>query len=71
MTSPGTALARLGERTLPHLPAVLDRPLAVAIGGIVYRISAEARANVRENLAIVAPERSPVERERLVRAVLI
>ena len=71
MTSPGTALARLGERTLPHLPAFLDRPFALAIGSIVYRVSAEARSNVRENLAIVAPERSPAERERLVRATFV
>ena len=71
MTSPGTALARLGERTLPHLPAVFDRPLALAIGNIVYRVSAGARANVRENLSIVVPERSPADRERLVRATFV
>jgi len=71
VTSPGTALARLGERTLPHLPAVFDRPLALAIGNIVYRVSAGARANVRENLSIVVPERSPADRERLVRATFV
>jgi len=71
MTSPGTALARLGERTLPHLPAVFDRPIALAIGTIVYQVSAGARANVRENLSIVAPERSPRDRERLVRATFV
>jgi len=71
MTSPGTALARLGERTLPHLPAVFDRPIALAIGTIAYQVSAGARANVRENLSIVAPERSPRNRERLVRATFV
>lgn len=72
MISPGTLLALLAERTLPHLPAGLDRPIAVAIGGIAYRLSAGARANVRENLSIVAPERMRLASgERLVRATFV
>jgi len=71
MTSPGAALALLGERTLPHLPAIFDRPVALALGSIAYRVSAGARANVRENLSIVAPERSASDRERLVRATFV
>jgi Kdo2-lipid IVA lauroyltransferase/acyltransferase len=70
--SPGTALALAAERTLPHLPAVLDRPIAFAAGNIAYRLSADARANVRENLTIVAPERmARADGERLVRATFV
>ena len=65
----GDALARLAERTLPHLPAAVDLPIATVIGTIAYRLAGSARANVRENLAIVAPERA--DRERLVRLTFI
>lgn len=62
-------MARLAERTLPHLPAALDLPIATLVGTIAYRAAAQARANVRENLAIVVPERA--DRERLVRLTFI
>jgi KDO2-lipid IV(A) lauroyltransferase len=61
--------ARLVEGTLPKLPAVLEGPIAALGGAIAYRTSDEAREAVRENLAIVAPERR--DRERLVRAVFV
>ncbi len=64
-------MARLAERTLPHVPAALDRPLAVVLGSLSYRVAARPRANVRENLSIVAPELSAPDRERLVRSTFI
>ena len=69
MTRIGGAMARLAERTLPHLPAAFDDPIAAAVGTVAYRVSASARDNVRENLAIVAPERT--DRERLVRLTFV
>ncbi|MEP7003205.1 MAG: hypothetical protein ABI888_01565 [Chloroflexota bacterium] len=71
MTAIGGAMARLAERMLPHIPAALDGPLAVALGSLSYRMAAGPRANVRENLSIVAPELSAPDRERLVRATFI
>jgi KDO2-lipid IV(A) lauroyltransferase len=65
----GGALARLAERTLPHLPAALDYPIAKVAGSLAYQVSPAARANVRENLSIVAPLRT--DRERLVRATFV
>ena len=67
--SAGVAAARLAERTLPHLPVALHYPIAVIVGTIAYRISTSARANVRENLSIVSPERP--DREHLVRLTFI
>ncbi|MHB8631124.1 MAG: lysophospholipid acyltransferase family protein [Candidatus Limnocylindria bacterium] len=65
----GGAIARLAERTLPHLPAVLDGPIAMLVGTVAYGASAATRAAVRDNLSIVAPDRA--DRERLVRATFI
>lgn len=65
----GGAIARLAERTLPHLPATFDYPIATLVGTVVYHASATAREAVRDNLSIVAPERT--DRERLVRATFI
>jgi len=63
------AAARLAEGTLPHLPSRLEVPIATLGGALAYRASREARDAVRENLAIVAPERP--DRERLVRQVFV
>ncbi|HEV2011141.1 MAG TPA: lysophospholipid acyltransferase family protein [Candidatus Limnocylindria bacterium] len=63
------AAARLAEGTLPHLPSVLDVPIATVGGTLAYRASSSARDAVRENLAIVAPERR--DRERLVRQTFV
>lgn len=65
----GGAIARLAERALPHLPAVFDYPIATIVGTVIYRVSDRAREAVRENLSIVAPERT--DRERLVRATFV
>ena len=65
----GGAIARLAERTLPHLPAGFDYPIATIVGTVIYRASDRAREAVRDNLSIVAPERT--DRERLVRATFI
>ena len=51
------AAARLAERALPHLPAWLEPVVATVGGTIAYRASGSTRDNVRENLAIVAPDR--------------
>jgi KDO2-lipid IV(A) lauroyltransferase len=63
------ALSRLAEGALPHLPSSLEVPVAVVGGAIAYRASARARDAVRENLAIVAPERR--DREGLVRQAFV
>ena len=63
------AAARLAEGALSHLPAALEVPVATAAGSIAYRASTGAREAVRENLAIVAPERP--DRERLVRRAFV
>ena len=63
------AAARLAEGALPHLPAVLDYPVATIVGTAAYLLSSGARAAVRENLAIVVPDRA--HRERLVRATFV
>jgi lauroyl/myristoyl acyltransferase len=63
------AAARLAEGTLPHLPSILEVPLAMVGGTLAYRTSSSARDAVRENLAIVAPERR--DRERLVRQTFV
>lgn len=63
------AAARLAEGTLPHLPSILEVPIATVGGTLAYRASSSARDAVRENLAIVAPERR--DRERLVRQTFV
>jgi KDO2-lipid IV(A) lauroyltransferase len=63
------AAARLAEGTLPHLPSSLETPIAMLGGTLAYRVSAGARDAVRENLAIVAPDRR--DRERLVRQTFV
>ena len=65
----GAALPRMAERSIPRLPAGLDPIVSVAAGTAAYRFSGRARAAVRRNLAVVAPERR--DRERLVRATFI
>jgi lauroyl/myristoyl acyltransferase len=64
-----SAAARLAEGTLPHLPSILEVPLATVGGTLAYGASSRARGAVRENLAIVAPERR--DRERLVRQTFV
>jgi len=61
--------ARVAEGTLPRLPSSLELPIAMLGGAIAYRASEASRAAVRENLAIVAPDRR--DRERLVRQAFV
>jgi lauroyl/myristoyl acyltransferase len=61
--------ARVAEGTLPRLPTSLELPIAMLGGAIAYRASEASRAAVRENLAIVAPNRR--DRERLVRQAFV
>ena len=63
------AIAHLAEGTLSRLPTALDVPFATAAGSLAYSASAAGRAAIRENLAIVVPERP--DRERIVRQVFI
>ena len=46
------------ERVLPRIPIALVTPIAQAIGTVAYAASPGARAAVRANLEVVAPERA-------------
>jgi KDO2-lipid IV(A) lauroyltransferase len=52
------AIVHAGERVLPILPARLVWPIAEALGSVAYAASPAARAAVRANLAVIAPERA-------------
>jgi len=52
------AIVHAGERVLPIVPASLVWPIAEALGTIAYAASPGARAAVRANLEIIAPERA-------------
>jgi len=60
---------RSAERAIPLLPAAADAVIATVAGTLAYRLSPGARAAVRANLGVIAPERR--DRERLVRATFI
>ena len=51
-------LVHAAERALPALPAPLTPPIAEVIGTAAYALSPSARAAVRANLRVVAPERA-------------
>ena len=51
-------LVHAAERALPALPAPLTPPIAELIGTAAYALSPGARAAVRANLRVVAPERA-------------
>ncbi|HZP96585.1 MAG TPA: lysophospholipid acyltransferase family protein [Candidatus Limnocylindria bacterium] len=51
-------LAHAAERALPRMPAALVAPVAELIGTVAFAAQPVARAAVRENLSIVAPDRS-------------
>jgi len=63
------ATAAALERLVPALPGALDVPIAELIGTIAYLAAPAARAAVRANLAVVAPDRP--RRERLVRKTFV
>lgn len=58
---------RFGAATVPAVPTSLDRTLSRALGRVAYALSPRARDNVRANLAVIAPDLSATDRERLVR----
>jgi len=64
-----TALVWVVERVVPALPSRLDGPLSEVAGTAAYLLSSGSRAAVRDNLAIVAPDRP--DRERLVRRTFV
>ena len=63
-----SALVRAAERGIPRLPDALDVPLAELLGSVSYLAAGRARAAVRENLRIVAPERAGA---RTIRRVFV
>src|SRR6266550_2752450 len=52
------ALARAAEWALPRVPPIWQGPISEIVGTIAYLAVPRARAAVRANLAIIAPERS-------------
>ncbi len=61
-------LVRAAEWGVPRLPGALDVPLAEVLGSLAYVAAPRARAAVRENLSIVAPERADA---RTIRRVFV
>lgn len=54
----GTALGRLLEGTLASIPGPLHGPLSQLVGTAAFLAAPRARAAVRSNLAVIAPERA-------------
>ena len=63
-----SALVRAAERALPLIPNGVSAPLAEVLGTGAYLASPRARANVMENLRVIAPERASAG---LVRQVFV
>src|SRR5207249_9730522 len=63
-----SALVRAAERALPLIPNGVSAPLAEVLGTGAYLASPRARANVMENLRVIAPERASAS---LVRQVFV
>ena len=63
------ALARAAEWALPRVPPVWQGPISEIVGTIAYLAVPRARAAVRANLAIIAPERSLSARRVFVNQV--
>ncbi len=63
------ALVRVVELAVPALPSRLDGPLSEVAGTFAYLLSPGARAAVRANIAVVAPDRP--DHERLVRRTFV
>lgn len=60
------ALSRAVEHAVPALPGVLDAPVSEVAGTLAWLASPRARAAVRSNLAVVAPERAGLARRVFV-----
>jgi lauroyl/myristoyl acyltransferase len=52
------AAIHAAERVLPLLPSALVVPIAQVLGTVAYAVSPGARAAVRANLEVIAPERA-------------
>src|SRR5438093_5944273 len=63
------ALASTAERVLPRVPPAWQAPIAEVVGTIAYLAVPRARAAVRANLAMIAPERSLSARRVFVNQV--
>src|SRR5207245_9215369 len=64
------ALARAPEAILPRVPPACQGPIAEAIGTVAYLAAPRARAAVRSNLAVIAPEHPPSVRRVFVNSVI-
>ena len=64
------ALARAAEWALPKLPPAWQGPISEIVGTIAYVAAPRARAAVRANLAIIAPEKALSARRVFVNQVL-
>lgn len=62
-------MVRVLERTLPLIPRPVIPPLSEVVGSIAYLASPRARAAVRANQLVVAPERRPRVRRTFVNQV--
>ncbi|TMC73884.1 MAG: lysophospholipid acyltransferase family protein [Chloroflexi bacterium] len=63
------ALASTAERVLPRIPPAWQGPISEIVGTIAYLAAPRARAAVRANLAMIAPERSLSARRVFVNQV--
>ena len=63
------ALARTAEWVLPRVPPAWQGPISEVVGTIAYLAAPAARAAVRANLAMIAPERSLSARRVFVNQV--
>lgn len=64
-----TVIVRALEHTLPLIPRPVITPLSELTGSIAYLASPRARAAVRANQLVVAPERRPRVRQTFVNQV--
>jgi KDO2-lipid IV(A) lauroyltransferase len=67
--SAARALADAAERVLPHVAPSWHTPIAEAVGTIAFLAAPRARAAVRANLAVVAPDRGDLARRVFVNQV--
>jgi phosphatidylinositol dimannoside acyltransferase len=65
----GRALASAAEWVLPRVPPTWQGPISEVVGTIAYLVAPRARAAVRANLSVIAPERSLSARRVFVNQV--
>src|SRR3989442_2822264 len=64
------ALARAAEAVLPRVPPAWQGPIAEVAGTVAYLAAPRARAAVRSNLAVIAPEHPPSVRRVFVNSII-